>query len=266
MDGLILAAGFGSRLRDLFASKPLAEVNGVTLLEIAVRQLASAGVGNGAGKGGGQIVVVTGYQADAVEAAVADLRTRLELEIVTTRVDDWEKPNGYSVLAGAKLLRANYLLVMCDHILSSAILRGLADTVHSQHGVTLAIDRQTVSPLIDPDDATFVQTCGAGMIERIGKGLARYNAVDCGAFLATPSLAHAIVEAIDLGKPGSLSDGMQILADRGAAATFDIGDAWWMDVDDPKAHSMALDLLDERFSLLSNNGAWGHRVKAGVNT
>ncbi|KEO92221.1 nucleotidyl transferase [Erythrobacter longus] len=261
MDGLILAAGFGSRLRDLFASKPLAEVNGVTLLEIAVRQLASAG----AGKDGGRIVVVTGYQADAVEAAVADLRARMELEIITTRVDDWEKPNGHSVLAGAKLLRANYLLVMCDHILSSAILRGLAGAGHSQHGVTLAIDRQTVSPLIDPDDATWVQTRGACLIERIGKGLEAYDAVDCGAFLATPALAEAIVEAIDQGKPGSLSDGMQMLADRGAAATHDIGDAWWMDVDDPKAHRMAQDLLDERFSLLGNDAAWGHRLEAGVN-
>jgi len=36
-----------------------------------------------------------------------------------------------------------------------------------------------------------------------------------------------------------LSDGMQILADCGRAATMDIEDAWWLDVDDPRAHALA---------------------------
>jgi len=254
MDGLILAAGFGSRLRNLFASKPLAKVNGVTLLEIAMRQLASAGVT--------RVVVVTGYQADLIEAAVADLRSRLELEIVTTRVDDWEKPNGYSVVAGAELLSDNYLLVMCDHILSTAILRGLAGVSNADRGVILATDRQTVSPLIDPEDATWVQTSERGLIKRIGKDLQTYDAVDCGAFLATPALAKAILAAIDQGKQGSLSDGMQMLADQGRAATLDIGNAWWMDVDDPKAHRMAEELLDEQFSLLGDVSAWSSLTRA----
>ena len=244
MDGLILAAGFGSRLRDLFPSKPLARVNGVTLLEISLRQLASAGVT--------RAVIVTGYEASKVEGAVEELRESLSLEILTARVEDWEKPNGYSVMAGAALLPAQYLLVMCDHILSSPILEGLAVSASEACDVTLAIDRQTVSPLIDPDDATWVETGNSGLIKHIGKGLTDFNAVDCGAFLATPGLADAVGEAIAQGRQGSLSDGMQILASRGRASTHDVGDAWWMDVDDPKAHAMAEELLEENFSLLSN--------------
>ena len=242
MDGLILAAGFGSRLRDLAASKPLAKVNGVSLLELSLTQLASAGVR--------RAVVVTGYQADMVEAAVSDLRGKLGLEILTTRVDDWEKPNGHSVMAGANLLPGDYLLVMCDHLLSTPILSGLAKAGSPTCDVTLAIDRQTVSPLIDPEDATWVETRGDGFIASIGKDIPRYNAVDCGAFLATPGLAHAIEKAIAAGKSGSLSDGMQWLADTGRAATFDIGDAWWMDVDDPKAHAQAEAELAGDFALL----------------
>ena len=242
MDGLILAAGFGSRLRDKFACKPLALVNGVSLLEISLRQLASAGVN--------RAVVVTGYQAAAVEAAVADLRAKLDIEILTIRVDDWEKPNGYSVMAGASVLPGEYLLVMCDHLLSTPILKGLSQASSETRDVTLAIDRQTVSPLIDPDDATWVEMRSDGFIAFIGKEIPRYNAVDCGAFLAGPGLAKAIEEAICQGKPGSLSDGMQWLADRGRAATFDIGHAWWMDVDDPKAHAQAESELDGSFARL----------------
>ncbi|WP_298308838.1 NTP transferase domain-containing protein [uncultured Erythrobacter sp.] len=247
MDGLILAAGFGSRLRDLFPSKPLATINGVSLLEIALRQLASAGVA--------RAVVVTGYNAEAVEVAVGGMRSRLDLDVITVRVEDWEKPNGFSVMAGASYLPGNYLLVMCDHLLSSCILRGLAGADDGGRDVTLGIDRRIISPLIDPDDATWVERGANGFINRIGKDLTQYDAVDCGAFLATPALAGAIGKAIGQGKQGSLSDGMQLLADCGRAATLDIGDAWWMDVDDPAAHAQAQGLLDEGFSLLGNDAA-----------
>jgi choline kinase len=149
---------------------------------------------------------------------------------------------------------------MCDHILASGILRGLAEAGNDASDVTLAIDRVTTSPLIDPDDATWVKLGAGGFIDQIGKHLRQYDAVDCGAFLATPALAKAIGEAIDQGKQGSLSDGMQLLASRGRAATFDIagaadGGAWWMDVDDPKAHAQAEHLLADGFSLLGNEFA-----------
>jgi choline kinase len=109
----------------------------------------------------------------------------------------------------------------------------------ADRGVTLAIDRRVTSPLIDPDDATWVATDARGRIRAIGKTIAEYDAVDCGAFLATPELAAAIAEAVAAGKSGSLSDGMQRLADQGRAATLDIGEAWWLDVDDPRAHALA---------------------------
>ena len=34
---------------------------------------------------------------------------------------------------------------------------------------------------------------------------------------------------------------MQRLADAGRAATMDIGEAWWLDVDEPRFHAMAED-------------------------
>ena len=36
---------------------------------------------------------------------------------------------------------------------------------------------------------------------------------------------------------------MQRLADAGRAATMDIGEAWWIDVDDPRAHAIAEEAL-----------------------
>lgn len=238
MDAVIIAAGYGSRLASLSPSKPLTPVCGVPLIEIGIRQAAAAGVT--------RVVVVTGHRADEVEQFLADLSRRLDVEIEPVRVADWSKPNGYSVMAGASRCAGDYLLMMADHMFDSAILAALLKVGSETRDVTLGIDRQTESPLIDPEDATWVKTDANGFITAIGKTITEWDAVDCGAFLATPRLAQAIAAAIESGKSGSLSDGMQWLADRGRAATYDIGSAWWMDVDDPRAHTLA-EMLAPRY-------------------
>ena len=55
MDALIIAAGFGSRLRDISDSKPMTPIAGIPLLELGVRQAKAAGVE--------RVVVVTGHEA-----------------------------------------------------------------------------------------------------------------------------------------------------------------------------------------------------------
>ncbi len=234
-NALIIAAGFGSRLASLSPSKPLTPVAGVPLIELGVRQAAAAGVR--------RVVVVTGHEADRLEAFLPSLAARVGVEIVAERLADWSRPNGWSVMAGAARIPGDYLLMMADHIFATPILAKLAAQGRADRGVTLAIDRRTTSPLIDPDDATWVHTAPDGRIIAIGKTIPAYDAVDCGAFLATPELAAAIGAAIAKGRAGSLSDGMQALADAGRAATLDIGaddaGAWWMDVDDPRAHAIA---------------------------
>lgn len=235
MDALIIAAGFGSRLAEISPSKPLTPVAGVALLELGARQAAAAGAQ--------RVVVVTGHEAARVEAFLPGLSQRAGLPVLAERIDDWSKPNGYSVMAGAARIAAmggsDFLLMMADHIFSAGVLGALAQADAPDRGVTLGIDRRIDSPLIDPDDATWVQTGDGGRIVAIGKTIPVYDAVDCGAFLATQELPAAIAAAITQGKSGSLSDGMQHLADRGRAATLDIGDAWWMDVDDPRAYALA---------------------------
>ncbi len=231
MDALIIAAGFGSRLRDISDSKPMTPIAGVPLLELGVRQAKAAGAQ--------RVVVVTGHEAERLETALPALSDRAGIPVVAQRVDDWSKPNGWSVIAGADVIGGNYLLMMSDHIFSSSILTRLAQQHGADRGVTLAVDFRCDDPLIDPDDATWVKLDGAGFIEAIGKTIAPYDAVDCGAFLCTPELATAIRAAIAEGKAGSLSEGMQKLADAGRAATMDIGAAWWLDVDDPRAFDLA---------------------------
>ncbi|WP_260929612.1 NTP transferase domain-containing protein [Novosphingobium sp. 9] len=118
-DALILAAGYGSRLRQLGPSKPLTPIAGIALIELGIRQAASAGVE--------RVVVVTGHEAPRVEAALPDIAARAGVRADVRRVGDWSQPNGWSVLAGAEAIEGDYLLMMADHIFSGTILARLAD-------------------------------------------------------------------------------------------------------------------------------------------
>jgi 1L-myo-inositol 1-phosphate cytidylyltransferase len=86
---------------------------------------------------------------------------------------------------------------------------------------------------------TRVETGRGGAIRAIGKLITPYDAFDTGLFLASRALIEAIGEDIAAGGPGSISGGMTVLAGRGLASTFDIGDRFWLDVDDAVTHALA---------------------------
>ncbi len=78
-----------------------------------------------------------------------------------------------------------------------------------------------------------------GAIRRIGKHLDPYDAFDTGVFLADARLPAAILEDVAAGGPGSLSAGVQRLAERGLAKTYDVGARFWIDIDDAVAFGHA---------------------------
>lgn len=245
-NAIILAAGYGSRLAELSSSKPLARVHGVSLIEIAVRQAASAGAK--------RIVVVTGHQAERVEAELRAIGAGIAADIVAVRLDDWSKPNGWSVIEGARAVDGPFLLMMADHVFGDGLLQKLAAQSLADCDVVLAIDRAD-NPLVDPDDATWVALRVDNSISRIGKEISPFDAVDCGAFLASHALPRAIEQAIAAGKGGSLSDGMQVLADMARANVMDVEGTWWLDVDDPRAHALCEQQAHRHLGMLEGEAA-----------
>ena len=228
MQCLIIAAGEGSRLRALAESKPLAEVAGVPLIERVIRAAAEGGAD--------RFLVVTGYRPEPLESFLDELARSSGLSIRTVRNPDWKRPNGVSVLAAAELLEAEFLLLMSDHLFDPAIAAALLALPPAP--LRLAVDFRSDSPLIDLDDATKVAV-EDGRIVRIGKTIDAWDAVDTGVFRAGRILVEAISASIGRGGQGSLSEGVQALADRGEALAHDVTGAWWLDVDDPRAHALA---------------------------
>jgi len=215
MNCLIIAAGHGSRLREVSPCKPLTPVAGTALIERVIRAAAAGGAT--------AFTVVTGHEAERVEGFLAGLP---EWPIRAVRTADWSLPNGHSVLTGAEAIDGDYLLTMSDHLFDPAIVRRLIAAPPAP--LTLAVDRDLAAPLLDIHDATKVETGAGGAIVRIGKLLERYDAIDTGLFRATPALAEAIRRG-----GGSLSEGVQRLADAGKARALDVTGLRWLDVDDP---------------------------------
>jgi choline kinase len=231
MKCLIIAAGQGTRIRAIGPSKPLVRVRGRPLIEHIIR-LARAG-------GASEFIVATGYEPEPLEACLAELGERLQCPIRAARNPDWHRPNGHSVMVAAAGLDEPFALLMSDHLFDPAILAALIGGRRREAALTLAVDRDTTNPELDLDDATKVVSDAAGRIVRIAKTLADYDAIDTGIFLATPELPLAIEESLGRGGSGSLSEGVQQLAEAGRAFVFDTRGKWWLDVDDPAALAKA---------------------------
>jgi len=124
--------------------------------------------------------------------------------------------------------------MMADHIFDPALLDGLRRREIGEDEVILAVDRRVDGhPHVDLDDVTRVRDVDE-RIAAIGKNIAGCNAFDTGVFLCTPALFAALETSQGRGDY-SLSGGIRVLAEKGKARTWTIGDLFWIDVDDERA-------------------------------
>jgi 1L-myo-inositol 1-phosphate cytidylyltransferase len=235
--GLILAAGYGSRHAegDKTVLKPLLDVGGRALILRAIDSLRTAGCS--------RVVVVLGHEAEQIQSFVQESYSGDAAVdfVINPRFD---LKNGVSVLAASELLTEEFVLAMADHVFEPSVMALVAAASSPQDGATLIVDSK-VDSILDIDDATKVLVRD-GRIERIGKDLEDFNAVDCGVFVAGPALLRALDGILRAKGDASVSEGVQELANRGRMEALDLGDARWQDVDTAEMISAAEGLLSGR--------------------
>jgi 1L-myo-inositol 1-phosphate cytidylyltransferase len=228
---VILAAGKGSRIRTFEQNlpKPLHIVNGAPLIRRTVQTLAAAGVV--------KVVVVVGFMADAIRAAVAADpvlgNPQFGVQVIFVDNPEYEKSNGVSVMVAATMLDGPFLLSMSDHVYDASVASAVAVADMMAADLYLAVDRRLAN-IYDIDDATKVAT-GNDNIVNISKQLTVYDCIDCGVFAVSHALVAELKAVYNSRGDCSLSDGVLQLARRGRAQVVDIGDAFWQDVDTPQA-------------------------------
>ena len=121
MQGMILAAGMGKRLKELTQNntKCMVKVNGVTLIERALRQLDALGLS--------KVVIVVGYEGQKLIDFIATLDIKTPIVFVDNPIYD-KTNNIYSLaLAREYLVQEDTLLLESDLIFEDEVLRLLVD-------------------------------------------------------------------------------------------------------------------------------------------
>jgi 1L-myo-inositol 1-phosphate cytidylyltransferase len=235
---IILAAGRGERLVNGHPyPKPLKRVHGVPLIVRVLRNLEAASVD--------EVAIVVGYLGDVLIAGLRDYSFDLDIRFV--RNDEWNKPNGTSLLKASSFVIGPTFLMMSDHLWSSDLLEAVRRFPLGHDEAVLGVDFN-ISRCFDIDDATKV-IVDFDRVVHIGKTLADYDALDTGVFRITPALIEAL-QRVDGPDGCSLSQGVTSLAANGHMRVADVGNATWIDVDTPQAHAYAEELIRQYGSSL----------------
>jgi choline kinase len=226
---MVLAAGPGSRLAPLTDTLPktLLPIDGERpILDVTLANLKRAGFD--------EVVVVTGYAAEAVrtQAPALERRHGMRLELVyNEKAEIWN--NAYSLWCAREAFAEGVLLVNGDTVHPAVV----EDRVLAARGpeVLLAVDREKVlgeeemKVLLTPD----------GRLERITKLMDPRSAHGeyIGVTVIEPASAAGLAEALEATwrRDPSLyyEDGFQEYADRGGEVrTAPIGAVQWVEVDD----------------------------------
>lgn len=236
--GLVLAAGFGSRLAEGRASgslKPLTRVAGKPLIQRTLDSLSQAGCE--------KAVVVLGFRAGHLEEEIRSAYAG-PLQVAFVYNPHFDKKNGLSVLAARPFVSGEFVLVMADHVLGGTLMELAAEHHPPSKGASLLVDRK-IDTIFDMDDATKVLTKDDRIVA-IGKELTDFDCIDTGVFVCTQGLFDALEEVRLETGDASLSDGVSRLAAAGKMTVVDIGDGFWQDVDTPEMLEHAERILVER--------------------
>ena len=224
MRGVILAAGDGGRLRPLTQTYPkvLLPMRGRPLISYPLEAMADVGIS--------EVVVVVGYNAQQVMAAVPDLAPP-GMRIQFAFNPDFEGGNAISLDAAADFIGDDsFVLCMGDHVIHRKVVARVVRNYAAR--AVLGVDS---AAFLDSQlgDATRVLVDHDGHLMRIGKQLDTWNAVDIGVFRFEPEVFDVVAEMRGrMGVGLELNQLMQHLADTGpGVATCDVEGLFWTDID-----------------------------------
>ncbi len=233
MKCLIIASGQGKRLAIKNELKPLVPLMGLPLIAQVILRARKAGLDD--------FYVVTGYNGERLREYLHVFGKRRKIKITCLQNDNWKEENGLSVLRAKNVINENFILLMCDHILSEEIIRKLKKN-ETDDQVILAVDSKIEgNHFVDHNDVTKVCTKDGKVVD-IGKNISEYNAFDTGVFLCSPAIFKAVEKSIENGDT-SLTGGIKLLASKGKVRTCDVDGHYWIDIDNEKSLKQAEKLL-----------------------
>lgn len=234
MQAVLLAAGSGSRMNGLipYRHKALTDFFGHSLIERGMLALRDAGIR--------RFVVVTGHAGTEIERHLGD-GSRIGVEIKYAFNPEWKRGNGTSVMAARPLVDSDrFVVAMADHWFDPGLAKLLVDAPECEMSA-VCVDFNLESQR-DPGEATKCLVDRCGVVKRVGKGLRKFNAIECGVFLFNEEIFLSLERCISRGQ-FELGAAVDELAKSGLLLPIDIGSLHWQDVDTPDDLVEAVDKL-----------------------
>ncbi|QXJ22058.1 phosphocholine cytidylyltransferase family protein [Actinomadura graeca] len=232
MIGMVLAAGAGRRLRPYTDTLPKALVpvsetadGETTILDIAL--------GNMAGVGLSDVVIVVGYRAEAVEERKSALEERYGVSLTLVHNDKAEEwNNAYSMWLAREHFSKGVLMVNGDTVHPV----GVEKTLLSARGPDILLAVDNVKTLAD-EEMKVTLDAGGGLktITKLMDPSTAYGEY-IGATLIEPAAAEPLADALkatwERDPDLYYEDGYQELVNRGGRiAVAPIGEVDWVEVD-----------------------------------
>ncbi len=146
LTALVLAAGYGSRIADVTTDpKSLLTINEKSLMDWHFESLAAVGIKD--------VVVVTGYKREVLEAYLEKFKSNFNLQYAVN--DDYKvKGNTYSLFFGLEKVETDFLLFDADLIYETSILRAFVEDAGSNQilvGESSIDDIECAKTMVDKD-------------------------------------------------------------------------------------------------------------------
>jgi len=225
---VILVAGVGSRLRPLTDDRPkcLVEVGGKSILSRFLEGAEEVGAFQ-------EVVLVTGYRHEQIEAFVTDWLQEHELPVRLVRNERYETTNnGYTLLCAQEWLGDGFVLTDGDLLLDTEILRRVASHPASHLAVDMQsqLDEEAMKFVLDGDghvtELSKEITVSRGLGESIG--LCRMNAED------VPAIVNHLAALVENGELDEYYERafQELIREGWKLRVVDVGDLRWVEVDD----------------------------------
>ena len=228
MKGVIIAAGFGSRLWKTTNQIPktLLPYKKGTILSTIIQQLQLAGIS--------ELIIVVGFKKEYIANYLQNYPPTLPITLVENL--EWERGNALSVYKAQDYIKNEpFLLSMSDHLVKMEALKKIVEVPER---INLLLTDPFISENFDLDDATKVQTIDDYIIA-IGKDLDNYNALDCGIFRLESDFFSVVEKSVQKGNE-SISNAITELIPLKRIKAVMLNKAnQWLDIDTPEAYNFA---------------------------
>lgn len=221
MKAIIIAAGMGSRIKELTDNSPkcLLELCGKKIIDRIIEPLINSKIND--------ISIVVGYKQEKIIEYVSKRYSSVNF----IYNPEWQtKANGYSVYTAKNHITENdeFILLMSDHIFHPEVINLIQNNPLKKNEACLLIDKK-INQIFDIDDATKVLIDEQNILQ-IHKQLKKYNAVDCGIFKFNNYIFKALENSFKVGDD-SLSGGINQIITNGNMKYCDIKNYFWQDID-----------------------------------